>query len=259
MMERQGWPKEPVPQIRVYKWDSADRIISVVQNDNFGEREEELRYDACGNLFDRKPCTANQLKEYRGMQYRYDAFGRLSCKWNASQEQRFEYDADSQLVRVENVRGTLYTQVGMEYDLLGRRTMKRAHHRWTNAVEETQFGWAGLRLYSEKQPDCPEVLFSYEENSYAPLARVVGRGEAARERYLFLSRSDSSDKAAVRAAGKPVMGQFLHPTGSRVSCGTRVSTSKQSVDRLRLAGRFKIEFYKLPHRESYLRLDPGIC
>ncbi|HAK2952883.1 TPA: hypothetical protein H2A08_003407 [Salmonella enterica] len=84
VMERQGWPKEPVPQVRVYKWDSADRIISVVQNDNFGEREEELRYDACGNLFDRKPCTANQLKEYRGMQYRYDAFGRLSRKWNAS-------------------------------------------------------------------------------------------------------------------------------------------------------------------------------
>ncbi|EMS8291139.1 hypothetical protein WK688_000930 [Salmonella enterica] len=43
-----------------------------------------------------------------------------------------------------------------------------------------RFGWAGLRLYSEKQPDCPEVLFSYEENSYAPLARVVGRGDAAR-------------------------------------------------------------------------------
>lgn len=44
VMERQGWSKESVPQVRVYKWDSADRIISVVQNDNFGEREEELRY-----------------------------------------------------------------------------------------------------------------------------------------------------------------------------------------------------------------------
>ncbi|ASG11551.1 hypothetical protein BVE79_23815 [Salmonella enterica] len=184
VMERQGWPKEPVPQVRVYKWDSADRIISVVQNDNFGEREEELRYDACGNLFDRKPSTANQLDEYRGIQYRYDAFGRLSRKWNASQDQRFEYDADSQLVRVESVRGTLYTQVEMEYDLLGRRTVKRAYHRWTNAVEETQFGWAGLRLYSEKRSDCPEVLFSYEESSYAPLARVVGRGDAARVQWF---------------------------------------------------------------------------
>ncbi|EEM8097204.1 hypothetical protein DER63_20255 [Salmonella enterica] len=185
VMERQGWPKEPVPQVRVYKWDSADRIISVVQNDNFGEREEELRYDACGNLFDRKPCTANQLEEYRGIQYRYDAFGRLSRKWNATLDQRFEYDADSQLVRVENVRGTLYTRVEMEYDLLGRRMVKRAHHRWTNAVEETQFGWMRLRLrlrlrlYSEKQPDSPEILFTYERGSYTPLVRVVGCGEKA--------------------------------------------------------------------------------
>ncbi|EBS7636327.1 hypothetical protein CDR68_21705 [Salmonella enterica] len=147
-------------------------------NDSSGIREEEFRYDACGNLFDSKPCPASQTEEYRNTQYRYDEFGRLSRKWNHSLEQRFEYDADSRLVKVENVRGTLYAQVEMEYDLLGRRTLKRAHHRWTNAVEETRFGWTGLRLYGEKQPDCPEVLFTYEEGSYAPLARVVGRGES---------------------------------------------------------------------------------
>ncbi|HED5893203.1 TPA: hypothetical protein R5R88_003784 [Salmonella enterica] len=147
-------------------------------NDSSGIREEEFRYDACGNLFDSKPCPASQTEEYRNTQYRYDEFGRLSRKWNHSLEQRFEYDADSRLVKVENVRGTLYTQVEMEYDLLGRRTLKRAHHRWTNAVEETRFSWTGLRLYGEKQPDCPEVLFTYEEGSYAPLARVVGRGES---------------------------------------------------------------------------------
>ncbi|EGK3403237.1 hypothetical protein IOS83_001317 [Salmonella enterica] len=32
-------------------------------------------------------------------------------------------------MRVENVAGTLYTQVEMEYDLTGRRTAKRAHRR----------------------------------------------------------------------------------------------------------------------------------
>ncbi|HED5889457.1 TPA: hypothetical protein R5S02_004746, partial [Salmonella enterica] len=178
IQERVSWPKEPVPAVRVYRWDNADRIIRVEHNDSSGIREEEFRYDACGNLFDSKPCPASQTEEYRNTQYRYDEFGRLSRKWNHSLEQRFEYDADSRLVKVENVRGTLYTQVEMEYDLLGRRTLKRAHHRWTNAVEETRFGWTGLRLYGEKQPDCPEVLFTYEEGSYAPLARVVGRGES---------------------------------------------------------------------------------
>ncbi|MHA6637000.1 RHS repeat domain-containing protein, partial [Citrobacter farmeri] len=175
-----SWPKEPVPAVRVYRWDSAGRIIRVEHNDSSGIREEEFRYDACGNLFDSKPCQASRTEEYRNTYYRYDEFGRLSRKWNASLEQRFEYDADSRLVKVENVRGTVYTQVEMEYDLLGRRTLKRARHRWTNATEETQFGWTGLRLYGEKQPGCPEVLYSYEEGSYAPLARMVGRGETTK-------------------------------------------------------------------------------
>ncbi|EBZ5774907.1 hypothetical protein EC412_22075, partial [Salmonella enterica subsp. enterica serovar Redlands] len=130
------------------------------------------------------PCVANRLEEYGSTSYRYDEFGRLSRKWSASQDQRFEYDADSRLVRVKNVAGTLYTQVEMEYDLMGRRTAKRAHLRWTKAVEQTEFRWAGMRLYGEQQPDSPEVLFTYEEGSYAPLAQVLGRGEKTRVRWF---------------------------------------------------------------------------
>ncbi|EPD0847961.1 RHS repeat-associated core domain-containing protein [Salmonella enterica] len=182
--DRIRWPEEQVPQMRVYRYDKADRIISVITDDHFGECEEEYRYDACGNLFNGTPCVANRLEEYGSTSYRYDEFGRLSRKWSASQDQRFEYDADSRLVRVENVAGTLYTQVEMEYDLTGRRTAKRAHRRWTKAVEETEFRWAGMRLYGEQQPDSPEVLFTYEEGSYAPLAQVLGRGEKTRVRWF---------------------------------------------------------------------------
>ncbi|ECF5807423.1 RHS repeat domain-containing protein [Salmonella enterica subsp. enterica] len=156
--DRIRWPEELVPQMRVYRYDKADRIISVVTDDNFGEYEEEYHYDACGNLFNRTPCVANRLEEYGSLSYRYDEFGRLSRRWNASQDQRFEYDADSRLVRVEHVEGTLYTQVEMAYDLTGRRTAKRAHRRWTKVVEETTFRWAGMRLYGEQQPDSPEGL-----------------------------------------------------------------------------------------------------
>ncbi|ECC9827323.1 hypothetical protein D6K36_01810 [Salmonella enterica subsp. enterica] len=106
--DRIRWPEEQVPQMRVYRYDKADRIISVVTDDHFGECEEEYRYDACGNLFNGTPCVANRLEEYGSTSYRYDEFGRLSRKWSASQDQRFEYDADSRLVRVENVAGTLY-------------------------------------------------------------------------------------------------------------------------------------------------------
>ena len=201
IQERVSWPKEPVPAVRVYRWDSADRIIRVAHNDSSGIREEEFRYDACGNLFDSKPCQASRTEEYRNTYYRYDEFGRLSRKWNASLEQRFEYDADSRLVKVENVRGTVYTQVEMEYDLLGRRTLKRARHRWTDATEETQFGWTGLRLYGEKQPDCPEVLFSYEDGSYAPLARMVGRGETTKIQW-FRNGLNGSPEALTDADGE---------------------------------------------------------
>ncbi|ELO81637.1 hypothetical protein SEEERB17_020811 [Salmonella enterica subsp. enterica serovar Enteritidis str. SARB17] len=200
IQERISWPKEPVPQVRVYRYDSAERIISLVQNDSFGGREEEYRYDACGNLFDRKPCVANRPEEYGSTRYLYDEFGRLSRKWNASQEQRFEYDADSRLVRVENISGTQYTQVEMAYDLLGRRTQKRAHRRWTEAVEETTFRWAGMRLYGEMRTDHPEVLFTYEEGGYAPLARVVGRGEKARVQW-FRNGLNGSPEALTDADG----------------------------------------------------------
>lgn len=200
IQERIRWPEEQVPQLRVYRYDSADRIISAVQNDSFGECEEGYHYDACGNLFNRTPCVANRLEEYGNTRYHYDAFGRLSRKWNHSLDQRFEYDADSRLVRVENVEGTLYTQVEMEYDLLGRRTAKRAHRRCTEGEEETLFNWTGLRLYGEKRTNCPEVLFTCEEGSYAPLVRVVGRGEKARVQW-FRNGLNGSPEALTDADG----------------------------------------------------------
>ncbi|HEM6743433.1 TPA: RHS repeat-associated core domain-containing protein [Citrobacter farmeri] len=88
----------------------------------------------------------------------------------------------------------------MEYDLLGRRTLKRARHRWTEAVEETQFGWTGLRLYGEKPPGCPEVLYSYEEGSYVPLARMVGRGETTKIQW-FRNGLNGSPEALTDADG----------------------------------------------------------
>jgi len=187
VMEMVNWPQEPAwrdasfPAIRQYEWNNADQVISQRRN---GEPEERWSYDACGNLVDvtrPHPVVANRVEEYNGIRCEYDAFGRLSRKSGHRTEQRFEYDADFRLVRVENVQGGEYSHVEMEYDLLGRRTLKRAHHRWRQeAEEETRFAWTGLRLYGEQRMKGPEILYTYEEGSYAPHTRITGRKEDAR-------------------------------------------------------------------------------
>ena len=85
----------------------------------------------------------------------------------------------SRLIEVHNANGSV---VRMTYDPLGRRVAKTEYDHQGRLLGETRFDWDGLRLLQEHRHG-QSSLYLYEEDSYAPLARIDGTGEHQRVRY----------------------------------------------------------------------------
>ncbi|MBA1188051.1 type IV secretion protein Rhs [Pseudomonas entomophila] len=137
---------------------------------------EEFRYDAAGNRLDFNArqfarVADNRIAKWRNCEYRYDAWGNLIEKFaGPATEQRFEYDCENRLVKAETfVAGKLTAAGHYSYDSLGRRVAKRAEV--DGRVELKRFLWQGLRMLREETPE-QTILYLYEPDSYAPLARV---------------------------------------------------------------------------------------
>ncbi|WP_164658803.1 hypothetical protein, partial [Pseudomonas viridiflava] len=89
--------------------------------------------------------------------------------------QRFAYDAEHRLIEVHSLKSGQETRVRMTYDPLGRRIAKTEHDNRGYRLAETHFDWQGLRLLQERRPGQASV-YIYEDEGYAPLARVDGTG-----------------------------------------------------------------------------------
>ncbi len=123
-------------------------------------------------------CTTAAAKRYR-----YDGFGRMIEKRSAARGvQYFAYDAEHRLIEVRSQKDGRETVVTMTYDPLGRRIAKTEHDSNGYPLGETRFDWEGLRLLQEHRHS-QTSLYIYEEDSYAPLARVDGTGEHQSVRY----------------------------------------------------------------------------
>ncbi|HAU9740022.1 TPA: hypothetical protein JFB80_005177 [Escherichia coli] len=161
-----------------YQYDCAGQILSAQQH--FTVRQY---CDLAGNLMEeRSPAIKNnQLMQYRGWHYQYDAFGRMSRRTDEqAQRQDYRYNSDNRMVEVRFADRThsRWQRVEYDYDLLGRRTGKRLY-RWHDegeaepAPERVRFIWDGMRLRGEDSPGkATEVLYVYNGDSYEPLARV---------------------------------------------------------------------------------------
>ena len=150
---------------------------------------EKFRYDAPDNWLDFNArqfakVTDNRIAKWRNCEYRYDAWGNLIEKFSGpATEQRFDYDCENRLVKAETfVAGKLKTTGHYSYDGLGRRVAKRAEV--DGRVELKRFLWQGLRMLSEEMPG-QTILYLYEPDSYAPLARVDQHEGEAKKLYYF--------------------------------------------------------------------------
>ncbi|MFN3359057.1 MAG: RHS repeat-associated core domain-containing protein [Pseudomonas sp.] len=169
-------------------YDATGRIIAT-QNNTQGQ-QETFAYDAAANLLDGPQPGAglvrhNQLLTYQDKRYRYDGFGRLIEKRSTLRGlQRFAYDAEHRLIEVHSQKNGRETRVKMSYDPLGRRISKVEYDSHGYPQSETRFDWEGLRLLQEHRHS-QTSLYLYEDDGYAPLARVDGKGECQRVRYYY--------------------------------------------------------------------------
>ncbi len=145
----------------------------------------------------------NKLLTYQDKRYRYDGFGRMIEKRSAARGlQRFAYDAEHRLIEVRSQKDGRETVVRMTYDPLGRRIAKTEHDSNGYPLGETRFDWEGLRLLQEHRHS-QTSLYIYEEDSYAPLARVDGAGEHQSVRY-YHNDLNGLPEQLTEADGKPV-------------------------------------------------------
>ena len=80
------------------------------------------------------------------------------------------------------VNGKLESTGQYRYDSLGRRVAKQSE---INGIkEQKRFLWQGLRMLREETPE-QSILYFYEPDSYAPLARVDQAEGGAQKVYYF--------------------------------------------------------------------------
>ncbi|QXH48218.1 RHS domain-containing protein [Pseudomonas xanthosomatis] len=154
-----------------------------------GQRVEQYAYDRAGNPLDGASMGGHvqhdRVTRYKGLHYRYDAFGRLLEKRTANRlVQHFEYDAEHRLRRICQQRGAVRERIEFSYDPLGRRTRKQLYRNdHPTPVSQTEFFWQGLRLLYEQQDGKPSLYVYTDPNSHEPLARIDGR--AGKESFFY--------------------------------------------------------------------------
>ncbi|MBP1126820.1 YD repeat-containing protein [Pseudomonas sp. PvP025] len=118
---------------------------------------EEFRYDAAANRlnfntsqFDQ--VKDNRIKQWRDQEYRYDAWGNLIEKRSGmTRLQTFSYDCENRLVGAETMVNSRLESTGTyRYDSLGRRVGKTS--QINGKTQHKNFLWQGLRMLCEESP-----------------------------------------------------------------------------------------------------------
>lgn len=168
-------------QEQTLHYDQLGQIVA--DYNSIGKRTEEtFHYDPAGNLLPEKLFKTdlfvkhNQTTEYGTMLYSYDGFGRMLTRegHQGFEKQRFHYDSESRITKIELLNHGHLKSVEFEYDPLGRRTQKRAIPKEDfHQTETTSFGWVGMQMVHEHNDKTKNnCLYIYNDGSYEPLARL---------------------------------------------------------------------------------------
>ncbi len=177
---------------RQYDYDNADRLQGRESN-TFSP--EVWRYDPAANLLDptaQGHCQHNRIKDYQGISYQYDIYGRTVEKRRNGERWVYDYDSEHRLIKVTRYpvpnRAPVH-HIHFSYDPLGRRLGKHSYYTAPanypdnevmveRSASETRFIWEGLRLLAEERDGAPMLYVYEDQGSYVPLARIDGREEA---------------------------------------------------------------------------------
>ena len=166
-----------------YRYDPTERMRQHYQHTPQapGQHSETFNYDAAANLMQtgvlRGHVKLNRVQVFEDKRYRYDRLGRLSEKRIGSHTvQRFEYDAEQRLIRVQQTKHGEHLRIHYQYDPLGRRIGKQLYRNDDQCpYRRTEFQWQGLRLLQEVQDGRPSLYLYANIDSYEPLARLDGK------------------------------------------------------------------------------------
>ncbi|KMK17101.1 hypothetical protein ABW09_17975 [Pluralibacter gergoviae] len=202
-----GTPDAPEEKYRQAQWgyDAAGRMTQSLQPES-GER---FWWDAADNRTtpDLHPVWNNMLRRLDGVEREYDGFGRMTVRRDRhrSVTQRFSYDDEHRISEVQIEGDRDYARAEYRYDALGRRTEKVVWRHGARASERTTYAWSGMQMVGERSDRRPDaaVQYVYEENSYAPLARVDSTGDVA-EIYWYHAELNGLPERMTDADGETV-------------------------------------------------------
>ena len=172
-------------------------------------QEARFSWDAAGNRTDApgQRVWHNLLQRLNGIRLAYDGFGRLAERHDTRHgvTQRFGYDEENRLIKVELEGHREYRRAEYRYDLLGRRTHKLLYRHGRAEPEVITFQWNGLRLAGEAGSHAPgrKTQYVYSEGSWEPLARV-GSSAAGSEVYWYHTALNGLPERMTDAQGETV-------------------------------------------------------
>jgi RHS repeat-associated protein len=173
-----------------YRYDPVGRLLAA----NCALGHETFAFDPAGNIqaadtTQQEPITRraplpklldNLLKEYAGVNYRYDERGNLVERTQDGMRSKYEWDAFNRMSRATTWHGL----TTFAYDPLGRRIAKHSGAMDGTAFRETirtMYGWDGDTLalessvYRGHAAGERTVHYVYERDSFVPLVQVTRR------------------------------------------------------------------------------------
>jgi RHS repeat-associated protein len=231
---------------RQYGYDGADRII---RREETPETDERYRYDRASNPLDYHVIAThwqhNRVVEYRGIDYKYDIYGRTTEKRRTGERWLYRYDSEHRLTQVLH-QPVIHTRpecvVDFSYDALGRRVSKRVRYQRMDGVgggpqyraRETRFLWEGPRLLAEYNGDNVQVYAYSDQNSFAPLARIDGAGEV----YYFHCLVNGQPEAMTDSAGDTVWCGKPDVRGKITSENSQLAVMERGSQNLMMQGQY---------------------
>lgn len=242
-----------------YRYDAVGNLLASQHSDG----SPEIRQPDVDSLFQTAPLAArsapksSRQRTSNGTRYRYDEEGNLvQKKLPTGEAWHYQWNGAGYLVGVTLPNG--YT-VAFTYDALGRRVSKQYRGkatRWVWDGDKLLHEWTELALGAGPQGVTDLITWLFEDNSFAPLAKLTAQGnyQSVTCDYLGTPLALHDERGQLRwAAQYTSTGLVQRGRGNAADCPFRYQGQYEDVETGLYYNRFR---YYSPEEGSYLSQDP---